>query len=39
MSLEAFIKDFLAVCLSDELYYYNFDKLNIIKKNSMIYYI
>ena len=37
MSLEAFMNDYLAVCLSDELYYENFDKLNIIQKITMIY--
>lgn len=32
MAIEAFINDFLAVCFSDELYYENFDKLNIMQK-------
>lgn len=32
MAIEAFINDYLAVCFSDELYYENFDKLNIMQK-------
>lgn len=32
MAIEAFINDYLAVCFSDELYYNNFDKLNILQK-------
>ena len=32
MAIEAFINDYLAVCFSDELYYKNFDKLNIMQK-------
>lgn len=32
MAIEAFINDYLATCFSDELYYDNFDKLNILQK-------
>ena len=32
MAMEAFVNDYLAVCFSDELYYDNFDKLNIMQK-------
>lgn len=32
MAIESFVNDYLAVCFSDELYYDNFDKLNIMQK-------
>ena len=33
MTLEAFINDYLAVCLTDDFYYANFDKLTNYAKN------
>ena len=37
MTLEAFINDYLAVCLTDDFYYNNFDKLTIIQKIEILY--
>ncbi len=37
MTLEAFINDYLAVCLSDNFYYTTFDKLTVIQKIETIY--
>lgn len=37
MTLEAFINDYLAVCLTDDFYYANFDKLNVIQKIETLY--
>ena len=37
MTLEAFINDYLAVCLTDDFYYTNFDKLTVIQKIETIY--
>lgn len=32
MAIEAFLNDYLAVCFSDDVYYDNFDKLNVMQK-------
>lgn len=37
MTMEALINDYLAVCLTDDLFYENYDKLNVLQKVSMIY--
>ena len=37
MTLEAFINDYLAVCLTDDFYYANFDKLTVIQKIEILY--
>lgn len=37
MTLEAFVNDYLAVCLSDDFFYSNLDKLNIKQKIEVIY--
>lgn len=37
MTLEAFINDYLAVCLTDDFYYANFDKLTIMQKIEILY--
>ena len=37
MTLEAFVNNYLAVCLSDDFFYSNLDKLNIKQKIEVIY--
>lgn len=37
MTLEAFVNDYLAVCLTDDFFYSNLDKLNITQKIEIIY--
>lgn len=37
MAMEALINDYLAVCLTDDIFYDNYDKLNVLQKITMVY--